>query len=309
MRCGAAPNLVLAGDRGDCALEPPPRVELPETEVLEERGSDGREECAQPGVAMERELFHGDGREREKDGVARRPRPRRGGPSSDRRVRAPARGRSCTTPTELDERAEALEDEVVGERMRSPTTPKRGLAIIRRWVVRASPASPRPQRRRCYASAVIVAGTRSRRSPPARTRCDSAGRLDGNCGAGRVTRSKSSATERASRPWTATTASSRNTPNAPETIMRPPSLDQAVRPSRNERRYSTTWIRSVQDCGIGGPSEPAALDAAAVRNVDGAAHTDDVLGVVDERLYARAVPARPAGSRRRACRRGDCESR
>ena len=53
-----------------------------------------------------------------------------------------------------------------------------------------------------------------------------------------------------SSPPTSTTRSRRNRPNAPEMMSSPPSRDQPVRPSRNARRYSTTWMRGSQRRGM-----------------------------------------------------------
>src|SRR4051812_10990800 len=66
----------------------------------------------------------------------------------------------------------------------------------------------------------------------------------------RVTRSASSPIAPARNPPSSTRMSRRNSPNAPEMISSPCRRDQPTRPSRNERRYSTTWILASHDVGM-----------------------------------------------------------
>lgn len=58
-----------------------------------------------------------------------------------------------------------------------------------------------------------------------------------------------------------------------------------MRPTRNERRYSITWIRSSQPAGGGGSlRRPGRGHRGAVDCADRASGTDHPVGIVDERL-------------------------
>ena len=109
---------------------------------------------------------------------------------------------------------------------------------------------PRCQRRRCRPSTRRLDGASLQLTGSATkmTRYSCLVRRRWWCS--RTTSSASSPMVSASMPPISTTRSRRKTPNAPEITTSPPSRDQPVRPIRNARRYSTTWMRTSHCRGI-----------------------------------------------------------